>query len=44
MPLMMKFFRSTTCRLAAKHPARYSLMESGERGRESFSGNPLPMW
>jgi hypothetical protein len=27
-----------------KHPARYFLVESGGRGRESFSGEPLPMW
>jgi hypothetical protein len=27
-----------------KHAARYFLVESGGRGRESFSGEPLPMW
>ncbi len=27
-----------------KHPARYFLVESGERGRESFSGDPLRTW
>jgi hypothetical protein len=30
--------------LEPKHPARYFLVESGGRGRESFSGEPLPMW
>ncbi len=29
---------------ASKHPARYFLVELGDRGRESFSGRPLPMW
>ncbi len=28
----------------AKHPARNSWVESGGRGRDSFSGEPLPMW
>ena len=28
----------------AKHPAIYFLVESGGRGRESFSGEPLPIW
>jgi hypothetical protein len=27
-----------------KHPARYFLVESGGRGRESFSGNAFSMW
>ncbi len=27
-----------------KHPARDFLVESGERGRESFSGELLPIW
>ena len=27
-----------------KHSAGYFLVESGERGRESFSGRPLAMW
>ncbi len=27
-----------------KHPARYFLVELGERGREWYSGRPLPMW
>jgi hypothetical protein len=29
---------------ASKHPPRYFLVESGGRGRESFSGEPFPMW
>ncbi len=50
-PILPGFHGSTTKRMNGetetrrdKHPARYFLLESGERGRESFSGDPLPMW